>query len=149
MKNPFAMKPKGIITLEEFLEKKSAPVDLENDLKRVKKIIREMEVTAEAHKKKCLGLAANQIGYLDRIFIIKQDGKWRPIINPHIIARSKERKQMTEFCLSRPTGSKVKRNVWVTVDFLTLDGKLKREKFKGLPARVVQHEMDHFEGRLI
>lgn len=148
MKNPFDRKPKTIITLDESLKKKSAPVDLENDLKRVKKIITELEVTAEAHKQ-CLGLAANQIGYLDRIFIMKQDGLWLPILNPQIIARSKERKQQTEYCLSRSGGSKVKRHVWVIVDYMALDGKLVREKFKGLPARVVQHEMDHFEGRLI
>ena len=149
MNNPFTKKPKVIITLDGFLKKKSAPVDLENDLSRVKKVIKELEVTAEAHKKRCIGLAANQIGYLDRIFVMLQDGKWRVIINPQIISRSKEKKQKIEMCLSRPFGSKVKRHVWVIVDYMTLDGKLKREKFKGLPARIVQHEMDHFEGRLI
>lgn len=148
MKNPFAKKPKVIITLDEFLEKKSAPVDLENDLPRVKKIIRELEVTAQAHKK-CVCLAANQIGYLDRIFIMLHDGKWRAVINPVIISSSKEMRQRTEMCLSRPFGSKVRRHVWVIVDYMTLDGKIHRIKLKGLPARIVQHEIDHFEGTLI
>lgn len=149
MKIPFAKKPKVIITIDEFLKKKSAPVDLENDLPRVKNIIKELEVTAEAHEKKCFCLSAVQIGYLDRIFIMLQDGKWRALINPQIISKSKERKQKMEMCLSRPFASKVKRYVWVIVDYMTLDGKIHREKFKGLPARIVQHEMDHFEGRLI
>jgi peptide deformylase len=149
MKIPFSKKPSVIINIEEFLKQESSPVDIENDLKRVKKIIKELEITAEANKGKCIGLAANQIGYLDRICVMLHDGKWRHIINPVIIARSKERKQMMERCLSRPLPSKVKRHAWVLIDYFTIEGKLQREKFKGLPARIIQHEIDHFNGVLI
>jgi peptide deformylase len=145
-------KPKVIITIEEFLEKKSSDVDVENDLLSIKKKVKEMVQTAMSSKK-CVGLAANQIGYLDRIFIMNREGQWCASINPQIISRSKERKQAMEFCLSRPFGSKVKRHVWVIVEHTILNEKggveTRREKFKGKPARIVQHEMDHFEGRLI
>ncbi len=96
-----------------------------------------------------LGLAANQIGVLQRVIIIKnEDEELIELINPEIIAeegRTIER----EGCLSVPEReAPVARSENITVRFLNLKGREITREFSELSARVIQHEIDHLDGIL-
>ncbi|MCK5605051.1 peptide deformylase, partial [Candidatus Pacearchaeota archaeon] len=66
-----------------------------------------------------------------------------------------EVKKEKEWCLSRPDGGfvRVRRHKWITVRYTAPDmnGKFMEriDKIRGLAARIVQHEIDHLNGRLI
>lgn len=63
--------------------------------------------------------------------------------------KQKNRPVKLEGCLSMPTiWGKVDRSSWVKVQFQTLDGELKTEKFSGFEATIIQHEVDHLHGVL-
>ncbi|MEK7211722.1 MAG: peptide deformylase [Patescibacteria group bacterium] len=95
-----------------------------------------------------VGLAANQIGLIERVIIatIKEP---TPFINPKIIGHSILKTDSEEGCLSVPgRWGVVKR--WRSVKIKALDkaGKETRMNLKGLPAIVLQHEIDHLDGIL-
>ncbi|MCK5605750.1 peptide deformylase, partial [Candidatus Pacearchaeota archaeon] len=100
------MSIKVIVTDVDFLSRKSIEVDLHGEIEEsrgltcfmvpVSQVIEEMIATAEANKDRCVGLAANQIGYLARIFVVRMDNRWIPIINPEIVAKSQEVKKEKE-----------------------------------------------------
>lgn len=159
------MSIKEIVIDEDFLSRKSVEVDPHGEIEEsrgytrfmipISQVLDEMIATAEANRDRCVGLAANQIGYLARVFILKMDNIWVPIVNPEIIAKSKEVKQGSEWCLSRPnSGSiRVRRHKWVTIRYTATDMEgifvERTDKVMGLAARIVQHEIDHLNGRLI
>ena len=102
-----------------------------------------------------IGLAAPQIGVLDRLIVldcVKEEGDTpRPLamFNPEVIASSDETNVYEEGCLSIPDiYAEVTRPAEVEVRWLTLDGKEQQEVFKGLWATCVQHEIDHLDGKL-
>jgi len=108
--------------------------------------------TANFLKDKCAGLAFNQINYLLRGFVIKQNGSFVPIINPEYVSKSTSMKSRNETCLSRPGRSPVKKRRSVKVKIAHYDleeKKIKVSTFYALQARAIQHEMDHLNGILI
>ncbi len=125
--------------------------------KKVQDILRDMnEALASQHDG--VAIAAPQIAVSLRIFLvnpqvydtIKTDGP-RPLvfINPRILKMSRDRKAMSEGCLSvRPWYGKVKRASKATVEAWNERG----EKFTidgvGLLAQIFQHEIDHLNGVL-
>ena len=71
------------------------------------------------------------------------------LINPEIVWSSEERNVYEEGCLSIPEQyAEVERPKEVEVEWMGLDGKTMRERFDGLWATCVQHEMDHLDGKL-
>ena len=159
------MSIKKISTDEDFLSRKSIEVDPGGEVEEsrgltrfripVSQVIEEMIATAEANKDQCVGLAANQIGYLVRIFIVRMDNRWIPIFNPEIVSRSEGVKQKKEWCLSRPDSGfkRVRRHKWIMLKYTApdVDGKYveRVDKIAGVGAQIVQHEIDHLNGRLI
>ncbi len=102
-----------------------------------------------------IGLAAPQVGVLQRILVmdcIKEEGADpRPmaLINPEITWASDEISTYEEGCLSIPDQyADVDRPSEVDVTWLDLDGKVQSERFDGLWATCVQHEIDHLNGKL-
>jgi peptide deformylase len=91
-----------------------------------------------------LGLAANQIGIPYRFFIASK----YVFINPVILHRHGSSIDM-EGCLSLAGQFTVRRATDIEVATYDLNGEYKTYHFSGLLARVVQHEMDHLNGRLI
>ena len=94
-----------------------------------------------------VGIAAPQIGVLKRVVLCKINGVWIPMINPFWIARTIEKKQSKEGCLSFP-GKVVKKQrfyrIWVTYQDENMQ---KHERnVSGLAAYIVQHECDHLDG---
>jgi peptide deformylase len=99
-----------------------------------------------------VGLAGNQIGTLRRVFVFQNGDDPDPIavVNPTLADRSEETSLDDEGCLSlHGVLVPVERSASVTLEGLDLDGKELRLELEGLPARVVQHEVDHLDGVLI
>ena len=100
-----------------------------------------------------IGLAANQVGYSRRIFVMDVGpSKSNPMffINPVVEKRAKEKLTEEEGCLScQKQLIKVKRPIYVGLKWFCRHGKEQYKTFYHLPARIVQHEMDHLDGKLI
>ena len=100
-----------------------------------------------------IGLAANQVGYNRKIFIMDiSNEKNNPqiFINPVIEKQAKEKLTEGEGCLSCPGKFiDVRRPTYVGLTWFCEHGKKQYKTFYNFPARVVQHEMDHLNGRLI
>ena len=105
--------------------------------------------TAEAHKDKCVGLAAIQMGIPKRLIVVKMGDKFVPMINPVIIQKSKDTYTALEGCLSLEGQREVRRHRFIKVAYTTRNGKPKVEMFKGFIAEIIQHEVDHTNGILI
>ena len=97
-----------------------------------------------------VGLAANQIGRLKRIFVAAHEDEEYAIVNPVIEARSETAEKDIEGCLSIPeTRVEVERPTAVTVSGQHPSGEPVRVEAEGLLARIFQHEIDHLDGVLI
>jgi peptide deformylase len=70
-------------------------------------------------------------------------------INPEIYESSEETSLFEEGCLSLPgLHENVRRPVTIRMRYLDEDFVEHDEEFTGKPARVIQHEYDHIEGRV-
>lgn len=101
------------------------------------------------HRANGVGLAAPQVGVLRRIAIVEiDDGEIYELINPEIISREGEQKEV-EGCLSIPNRWGVtSRPMKVTVRALDRTGKEYTVSGEGLKARAFCHEIDHLDGIL-
>ena len=102
-----------------------------------------------------IGLAAPQVGVLQRMLVMdcvkEEDAAPRPmvLIDPVIVDASEEVAIFDEGCLSIPEHyAEVERPAEVTVRWTTLDGGTTEERFAGIWATCVQHEIDHLNGVL-
>ena len=104
------------------------------------------------YRNKGIGLAANQVGYARRIFVMDTSNDRNSpkiFINPVIEKRAKNKVTAGEGCLSCLNQfADVRRPEYVGLKWICRHGKEQYNTFYHLPARVVQHEMDHLEGRL-
>jgi peptide deformylase len=99
-----------------------------------------------------VGLAANQVGVLRRVFVIQADEEQEPraLVNPSIVERAEERDVDEEGCLSmQGVLVSVERPVRIRIDASDEQGNPVTLELEGLPARVAQHELDHLDGVLI
>jgi peptide deformylase len=97
-----------------------------------------------------VGLAANQIGRLKRIFVAAYEDEEYAIVNPVIEESSELTETDTEGCLSIPeTRVEVERPTAVTISGRDPSGAPVRVEAQGLLARIFQHEIDHLDGVLI
>ncbi|MDF2749974.1 MAG: peptide deformylase [Gaiellaceae bacterium] len=109
-------------------------------------------MTELMHDARGVGLAATQVGVLQRLFVFKaeEDDEPRAIANPRLTARSDEVEVADEGCLSlQGVLVPVERNVTVTLEGHDLEGAPLRLELAELAARIVQHELDHLDGVLI
>ena len=104
------------------------------------------------HDARGVGLAATQVGVLQRLFVFQpvDDEDAVAVVNPELTSRSKETEVMDEGCLSlQGVLVPVERSLTVTLEGQDLEGKPLRLELEELPARVVQHEVDHLDGMLM
>jgi len=100
-----------------------------------------------------VGLAANQVGRLIRVAVVHprgegDQGQPLALINPEILEYAGS-EVFEEGCLSVPgIFADLRRPERILVRFLDKDGHEETREFSGMPARVIQHEIDHLEGRL-
>jgi peptide deformylase len=100
-----------------------------------------------------IGLAAPQVSVGLRVAVVDlmPDEKPAPItmINPEIIAASKELATREEGCLSIPRQyAEVTRPARVKVRYFDLEGAKKEIESEGLLSACLQHEIDHLDGVL-
>lgn len=99
-----------------------------------------------------VGLAAPQVGQDLQLAILHTENRTKitAIVNPAIIKRAKEKDKQLEGCLSSPGVSfAMKRFKDVVVEGKNLLGEKVEYYFTEYDARIVQHEIDHLQGKLI
>ena len=97
-----------------------------------------------------IGLSANQIGIMERVFVMYSDVKKRETItcfNPEIVTKSDTEILMDEGCLTYPgLWLKVKRPDGIEVQYEDKSGEIQHQAMFGLECRIFLHEYDHMEG---
>ena len=107
-----------------------------------------------------VGLAAPQIGLSIRLFVIDGEalsedwpdakGFKQTFINAEIIEESGESWYYNEGCLSVPgIREDVSRKSVIRIKYQDEDFRTHTKTFEGIRARVIQHEYDHTEGKLL
>ena len=101
-----------------------------------------------------VGLAAPQVGVLQRIFVYQADSDSEPtvLVNPTIVQASDEKELDEEGCLSLGRASvnvDVERSIEIRLEATTPAGEPIEVEATELEARVLQHELDHLDGVLI
>jgi len=144
-----------------ILHKKAYPVHMQ-DIGSIKinNVISDMQI-AMASQKDGIAIAAPQIGESLCIFVVngtllkladktyKGDSNNMIFINPKIIKKSRDKKEVEEGCLSvRWLYGKVRRSTRVTLQALNEKGEVIERGASGLLAQIFQHEVDHLEGIL-
>lgn len=113
-------------------------------------IIQDLLDTANAHIENCAGLASIQLGIPKRVIVARSnENKFTVFINPIIIRTSPEMYTTSEGCLSLEGLRTVQRHKSVLVSWTTPDYKHKVHMFNGRLAQILQHEIDHCNGKLI
>ncbi|MDO8515493.1 MAG: peptide deformylase [bacterium] len=142
----------------EILRTATKPVTFFDE--KLQKIIEEMRVTLLVQKHpEGVGLAANQVDLPYCLFLARfTTSRKEPIrvfINPEIIEHSADfqietKKSPLEGCLSLPKYyGLVKRYEWIKLKYQSIENfKFQIENFSGFPAVVIQHEMDHLNGKI-
>src|SRR5918994_3323565 len=129
------------------LRERARPVESVDDALRAQ--IGQMRALVEAAME--AGLAANQVGMLNRVFVyrVEPDTPARALVNPEIDWADGEQAAAEEGCLSIPgIWIEVVRPVAVRVRALGDDGAPVVLEAAGHEARVIQHELDHLDGVL-
>jgi len=123
---------------------------------------KDIQTLVEAFLKRndALGLAAPQIGISKRIIAFKVkdfdkkglSGKddYEVLINARITQLRGDAEVMSEGCLSCPDISvEVTRATEIKVKAIDINGNKVNKRYTGFLARIVQHEIDHLDGRLV
>lgn len=99
-----------------------------------------------------VGLAANQVGVLHRVLVyrVQQQSPVAALVNPEIEWTGNEEEILEEGCLSLPAVHvDVERPIHIRVRAFNERGEPITVEASGLEARVIQHEVDHLDGKLV
>ncbi len=136
---------------DPILREKCRPVEEIDD--QVLRLIADMIETV--HGAPGVGLAAPQVGETLRIVVIdislgEDPDQLHVLINPEVELGEGEEVEMEEGCLSLPEiFEKLKRPGRVRVRALNLKGKEILLDAEGRLSRVLQHEIEHLDGKLL
>ena len=126
-----------------FLGQKSEPatvIDLQ--------VAKDLQDTLAAHRDACVGMAANMIGYKKRTIIVSAGPVDIVMHNPVLVSKAGPY-EAEEGCLSLDGTRKTTRYQEIEVRYQDMAFKEQTQKFSGFVAEIVQHEMDHLEGKII
>ncbi len=126
-----------------FLAQPSAPAT-EEDLP----IAADLIDTLKANMDRCVGMAANMIGKKKRIIVMAKGPIAVAMINPVILSASGEY-ETEEGCLSLEGVRKTKRYRSIRLKWQDMQMKEHIGTLDGFQAQIVQHEIDHCDGKLI
>ena len=141
---------------EPLLRKIAKPI--ESDFEGLDKLVADMFETM--YFSDGVGLAAPQVGKSLRLFVIdassaaeeepELEGFKKAFINPEILERRGDEWVMNEGCLSLPEiREDVSRPEFVKIKYFDENLIEHTEEYGGFAARVIQHEYDHLEGKLL
>ena len=111
-------------------------------------VIRDLKDTLRANQDRCVGMAANMIGERKCILICAIGPGQLILVNPEIVHREGAY-ETKEGCLCHEGERPVKRYRSIRVKYLDEQFRPQERTFLGFPAQIIQHEMDHFQGKLI
>ena len=134
---------KPIVTDVFFLGQKS-----EQAAKQDLPVGQDLQDTLQANRERCVGMAANMIGVKKRIIIVNMGLMNLVMFNP-VLIRKDTPYETEEGCLSLPGVRKTTRYRNIEVEYLGSSWKKHRQKYSGWTAQIIQHELDHLEGRII
>jgi len=160
-KKTWALWKDGRINEEEseLLRKTAAEVPLPYDAAAKKDI--QALIDDFLSRDDALGLAAPQIGISKRIIVFKNKNfqertrvrnreDFDILTNPRLTQSRGEEEMMTEGCLSCPDiSAEVTRATEIKVRAHDEEGRKINKRYTGFLARIVQHELDHLDGRLV
>jgi peptide deformylase len=127
--------------------------ELDNIDGDVQKMIDQMAATM--YDAPGVGLAAIQVGWDKSVLIYdispsEQERSLQVIINPRIVDQQGEILSENEGCLSVPEfKADVKRYASIIVEGVNREGRPVRLEAEGMLAIVLQHEIDHLNGKLL
>ena len=104
--------------------------------------------TLKANMDRCVGMAANMIGKKKRIIVMAKGPIAVAMINPVILSASGEY-ETEEGCLSLEGVRKTKRYRSIRLKWQDVQMKEHVGTLDGFQAQIVQHEIDHSDGKLI
>ena len=118
--------------------------------KSLQELVENLIETAHVQQEpQALGLAACQIGITKKVFVAKVQNKFRAFVNARIVKRSKAQTALLEGCFSVPgIYGHVRRPSEIAIVAQDRHGKKIKRSYKGLPAKIIQHEIDHAGGVL-
>lgn len=130
---------------DPVLKSKCSPVEkIDESLER---LIKDMSDTM--YDAPGVGLAAPQIGVNKKVIVYDIGEGLQVLLNPEILEKGEE-EEGAEGCLSVPGEERaIKRASWIRVKGLDEKGNEIEKEFSDFAARVLQHEIDHLQGRLI
>ena len=134
---------KKIIRDQFFLQQKSEPAT-EKD----KEVVEDLLDTLRANQDRCVGMAANMIGVKKRIIIVSMGIMNLVMFNP-VMIRKDTPYETEEGCLSLTGVRKTTRYQNIEIEYYDSSWKKHRQKYSGWTAQIIQHELDHLEGRII
>ncbi len=111
-------------------------------------VITDLRDTLRAHAEGCVGMAANMIGVHRRIIIVAMGPTALVLVNP-VITEKCGPYDAEEGCLSLDGVRRTKRYRDIEVSFQDEAFRPRRQAFSGFAAQIIQHEIDHCDGRLI
>ena len=113
-----------------------------------KQIIEDLKDTLKANRERCVGMAANMIGYRKRIIIVSMGFVDMIMVNPVIVQKSQPY-ETEEGCLSLDGVRKTKRYKKIRVRYMDENFQAHTQEYDGYIAQIIQHECDHLEGIII
>jgi peptide deformylase len=126
-----------------FLGQKSEPATKDDVV-----IIDDLMDTLRANLEYCVGMAANMIGVKKCILVFSVGDIIVPVVNP-VILKKEGSYETEESCLSLTGVRKTMRYKTIEVEYFDRNFKKHKQIFTGFTAQIIQHEADHFEGRII
>ena len=108
----------------------------------------DLQDTLRANQDRCIGMAANMIGIRKRVIIVRMGFLNMVMYNP-VILRKDTPYETEEGCLSLSGTRKTKRYQNIEVEYLDQSWVKQQQKFSGIIAQAIQHEIDHLEGIII
>lgn len=95
------------------------------------------------------GIAAPQVGESKRVVVIQQGGLPQTMLNPKFTMRSKETFIVWDACFSYPgIWFQVRRHCRVSIEYRDLNWQVRTMEAEGALAELLQHELEHLDGRL-
>lgn len=134
---------KDIVKDVMFLSQKAEKAT-END----KYIAQDLLDTLKANKDRCVGLAANMIGY-NKAVICVSGGLYNFVMFNPVITKKSGKYETEEGCLSLIGERKCVRYEEIEVEYLDMNFERKHGKYSGFVAEIIQHEVDHTMGIVI